>query len=108
VAKPVLDSWEMAKEIFFPLFYTRDSAIAELNQGRRIGCAITPNVGVYTSEKSNKILISYKKHTVGFVDEEAPVLLEKYRPLFQVIGHDLGTSQVMERNAIGQHIRRSL
>jgi hypothetical protein len=100
IAKPRTSSWEVAKEIFYPTFFTLKEAVKLLDDGQRIGCAITPNVGVYSSGHTDKAQITYKRKRIGFIDEGEVVFNSKEdRLIYGTAAKDLGVTKFKEQRS---------
>jgi len=107
IPKPMADSWDVAKEVFFPRFFSFQEAKDSLNNGNRIGAAITPRVGLYTTARASCPLIAHKHVTVGYVGTEV-VLFNKNRLIHRLVAKDLGIRRYAEREDSGNLVQRSV
>jgi hypothetical protein len=68
---------EVIKGLFLPEFYEPREALAALDKGDRIGCAISPLVGLYTTAEAKHPAIAYRRHTIGYVEDNRRAYLTR-------------------------------
>lgn len=92
---PRLSSYDVSKEIFFPTFRKTEEALAVLDSGERIGCACSPDVGVYTSYQSAAPLIAFKRYCVGYFENSREInVFPRYQHVGNLIARTLGVRRV--------------
>lgn len=85
-----ISSPQSVYEVFNPTYTAPHSAWLQLSAGMRAGCALSRNIGMYTTPDSLFPLVSYKMNTVGYAEMDGVVTLYKefnaYKKAFESLG----------------------
>lgn len=72
--------------VYNPKHYTLEEAIKLLEEGARIGCPITPQVGLHLAETSPFICVSHRFRTIGWLTSPKKVeLFKNYKYLEDIL-----------------------
>lgn len=65
------------QKLFFPEYYEVKEALEELRQGRRVGCALSRNLGLFTQSGMKYPGIAYRRNTIGYLEDEKRAVIPK-------------------------------
>jgi hypothetical protein len=71
------DRYEWIWDVFNPLYPKFGDAYEELQNGKKVGVALSRTLGIFTQAKASKPLLAYKRWTLGYVDNAKTVVIHR-------------------------------
>ncbi|MDE2097322.1 MAG: hypothetical protein KGL39_08775 [Patescibacteria group bacterium] len=91
IKAPAPSDKEIIRNLFFPVYYELKEAFDVLNSGDRVGCALSRTLGLYTNADSKYPSISYRRNTVGYLENDRKAVVYKmYTDAIPTIQKKLG------------------
>ena len=86
---------EVAKNLFNPSFYGPEEAVELLSRGERIGCALSPTIGLITKKGCLTPLITYRRHEVGYLQDNRAFISTHYTSARKILANHLNREVVV-------------
>lgn len=71
---------DLVTYIFNPVYFPPEVLLKKLEDGERIGGALSPNLGIFVSNNARYPMLVYKNNVVGEIKEDEVKLLNAYSP----------------------------
>ena len=84
------------QRLFYPEYYQAQEALEALNRGDRVGCALSRNLGIYTTPQQRCPSIAYRRNTVGYLENGVAVIPRMYSDAIPAIRDKIGVEVVIK------------